>query len=226
VEDDVAMPKILVVEDQQSVVAIVRYHLESAGMEGFFAADVQDGWRLLTAEAPDAAVIDIGLPGADGWTLIEKLRGDDRFESLPVVVLTGLIEPEIVRRAGSLGCEYLSKPFAASALLGKIRDGLAPRPAAPSSEPRVDPNKVELVVVGVVMLLDHYQVEGKVHLPPELARFSDAWESLLRDNRDFVPVTDVRVSLRDGHTVVASPSFMEIRKTDVRAVFPQDAPVG
>ncbi|HYP23315.1 MAG TPA: response regulator [Actinomycetota bacterium] len=220
------MPKILVVEDQQSVVAIVRYHLESAGMEGFFASDVGDGWRLLTAEAPDAAVIDIGLPGADGWTLIEKLRGDDRFARLPVVVLTGLIEPDVVRRAASLGCEYLSKPFAASALLGKIRAGLQPGLVTARPEPRPDPNKVELVVVGVVMLLDHYQVEGRVHLPPELARFSDAWESLIRDNREYVPVTDVRVTLRDGHTVVASPSFMEVRKTDVRAVFPQDAPVG
>jgi DNA-binding response OmpR family regulator len=226
VEDDVAMPKIVVVEDQQSVVAIVRYHLESAGMEGSFASDVQDGWRLLTTEAPDAAVVDIGLPGADGWTLIEKLRGDERFAGLPVVVLTGLIEPEIVRRATSLGCDYLSKPFAASALLSKIREGLEPRAATPRAELRADPNKVELVVVGVVMLLDHYQVEGKVHLPPELARFSDAWESLIRDNRDYVPVTDVRVSLRDGHTVVAQPSFMEVRKADVRAVFPQDAPVG
>ncbi|HEX2195835.1 MAG TPA: response regulator [Actinomycetota bacterium] len=221
------MPKILVVEDQQSVVAIVRYHLESAGMEGHFASDVQDGWRLLTTELPDAAVVDIGLPGADGWTLIEKLRGDDRFGRLPVVVLTGLIEPEVVRRAASLECDYLSKPFAASALLGKIRGGLERHGRAPQAPaPRVDPNKVELVVVGVVMLLDHYQVEGKVHLPPELARFSDAWESLIRDNRDYVPVTDVRVSLRDGHTIVASPSFMEVRKGDVRAVFPQDAPVG
>lgn len=222
-----AMPKILVVEDQQSVVAIVRYHLESAGMEGFFASDVQDGWRLLTGERPDAAVVDIGLPGADGWTLIEKLRGDDRFAGLPVVVLTGLIEPDVVRRAQSLGCEYLSKPFAASALLGKIREGLSPSlPRVPATEPPPDPNKVELVVVGVVMLLDHYQIEGKVHLPPELARFSDAWESLIRDNRDYVPVTEVRVSLRDGHSVVASPSFMEVRKGDVRAVWPQDSPVG
>lgn len=220
------MPKILVVEDQQSVVAIVRYHLESAGMEGFFASDVQDGWRLLTAEAPDAVVVDIGLPGADGWTLIEKLRGDERFARLPVIVLTGLIEPDVVSRAASLGCGYLSKPFAASALLGKIRDGLDPGAAVTRATPPVDPNKVELVVVGVVMLLDHYQVEGKVHLPPELARFSDAWESLIRDNRDYVPVTDVRVSLRDGQTVVATPSFMEVRKADVRVVFPQDAPVG
>lgn len=220
------MPKILVVEDQQSVVAIVRYHLESAGMEGLFASDVQDGWRLLTAESPDAAVVDIGLPGADGWTLIEKLRGDDRFARLPVVVLTGLIEPEVVRRAGRLGCEYLTKPFAASALLAKVRAGMERAGAPAPVETPQDPNKVELVVVGVVMLLDHYQVEGKVHLPPELARFSDAWESVFRDNRAYLPVTDVRVSLLDGHSVIASPSFLEIRKADVRAVFPQDAPVG
>ncbi len=219
------MPKILVVEDQQSVVAIVRYHLESAGMEGYFASDVGDGWRLLAAERPDAVVIDIGLPGADGWTLIEKLRADERFARLPVVVLTGLIEPQVVRRAASLGCEYLSKPFAASALLGKIRDALQPGPQRPP-QPEPDPNKVELVVVGVVMLLDHYQVEGKVHLPPELARFSDAWERLVRDNRGYVPVTDVRVSLRDGHSIVATPPFMVVHKSDVRAVFPQDAPVG
>ncbi len=218
------MPKILVVEDQQSVVAIVRYHLESAGMDGFFASDVQAGWRLLTSERPDAAVIDIGLPGPDGWSLIEKLRGDERFAGLPVVVLTGLIEPDVVRRAASLGCEYLSKPFAASALVGKIRDALEPGPPRPR-KPETDANKVELVVVGVVMLLDHYQVEGKVHLPPELARFSDAWERLIRDNRDYVPVTDVRVSLHDGHSV-AAPAFMAVRKADVRAVFPQDAPVG
>jgi DNA-binding response OmpR family regulator len=219
------MPKILVVEDEQSVVAVVRYHLESAGMEGFFASDVQDGWRLLTSEVPDAAVVDIGLPGADGWALIEKLRAEERFASIPIVVLTGLIEPDVVRRAASLGCEYLSKPFAASALLGKIRDGLRPS-SQHAPDPRVDPNKVELVTIGVVMLLDHYQVEGKVHLPPELARFSDAWESLIRDNRDYVPVTEVRVSAREGHALMASPAFMEVRKADVRAVFPQDSPVG
>ncbi|MDQ3957929.1 MAG: response regulator [Actinomycetota bacterium] len=221
------MPKVLVVEDQQSVVAIVRYHLESAGFEGFFASDVQDGWRLLVSEGPDAAVVDIALPGPDGWTLIDKLRADQRFERLPVIVLTGLLEAETVSRAAALGCDYLSKPFAASALLGKIRDGIAGRGGrtVPAPPPQ-DPNKVEMVVVGVVMLLDEYQVEGKVHLPPELARFSDAWESLIRDNRDYFPVTDATIMLQDGHTVVASPAFVEVRKKDVRAVFPQDSPVG
>lgn len=218
------MPKILVVEDQQSVVAIVRYHLESAGMEGLFASDVRDGWRLLTAESPDAAVVDIGLPGSDGWALIEKLRAEDRFARLPVIVLTGLIEPDVVRRAASLGCEYLSKPFAASALLARIREGVQPGTSRTPPRRR-DQDRVDLVAVGVVLLLDRYQIEGKVHLPPELARFSDAWESVVRDNRAFVPVTDARVTAPGGEEI-AAPSFLEVRKSDVRAVFPQDAPVG
>ena len=221
------MPKVLVVEDQQSVVAIVRYHLESAGFEGFFATDVQEGWRLLVAEEPDAAVVDIGLPGPDGWTLVERLRADPRFESMPVVILTGLLEPETVRRASSFGCEYLSKPFAASALLGKIKEGMEhpSKPVARAKSP-ADPNKVDRVEVGVVMLLDTFRVEGKVHLPPELARFSDAWESVMRDNRDYLPLTDVRVLGLETDAVLASPSFIVVRKADVRAVFPQDVPLG
>ncbi|CAN5576937.1 hypothetical protein BH24ACT26_BH24ACT26_13770 [soil metagenome] len=217
------MPKVLVVEDEPSIVTIVRYHLESAGFDGFFAGDTEEGWRLLVSESPEAAVVDIRLPGHDGWTLIERLRGDARFQDLPVVVLTGLLEPEVVERASSLGCEYLSKPFAATALLSKIRVLLAlgARSEGAARRSGVDP-KTNLVAVGVVLLLEDYQVDGIVYLPPELARFSDAWESLMRDQRAFFPVTSAMIYPSTGGHAVASPAFLEIRKNDVRAVFPKD----
>ena len=191
------MPKVLVVEDEPSIVTIVRYHLESAGFDSFFAGDASEGWRLLVGESPDAAVIDIRLPGVDGWSLIERIRSDGRYHELPIVVLTGLLEPEIVERANSLGCEYLSKPFAATALLTKIRNllSLSGSDGAPGALTRrsAPDSKTELVAVGVVLLLDSYQVEGIVYLPPELARFSDAWESLMRDQRSFFPITAATV---------------------------------
>ena len=217
------MPKILVVEDEPSIVTIIRYHLESAGFESFFAGDVEEGWRLLVGKAPDAAVVDIRLPGSDGWGLIERLRRDGRFRDLPVVVLTGLLEPEVVERASSLGCEYLSKPFAATALLSKIRILLAVAGQGDGAARRsgVDP-KTNLVAVGVMLLLEDYQVDGIVYLPPELARFSDAWETLMRDQRSFFPVTNATIYPSIGGHAVASPAFMEIRKDDVRAVFPKD----
>ena len=218
-----SMPRVLVVEDEPSIVTIVRYHLESAGFDSYFAGDVEEGWRLLVAESPDAAVIDIRLPGDDGWTLIERLRADARFRDLPVVVLTGLLEPEVVEKANSLGCEYLSKPFAASALLSKIRILLSDggRDNAGGRRAGVDP-KTNLVAVRVVLLVEDYQIEGVVYLPPELARFSDAWESLMRDQRSFFPVTSAMIHPSSGGPPMASPAFIEIRKDDVRAVFPKD----
>jgi hypothetical protein len=71
-------------------------------------------------------------------------------------------------------------------------------------------------------LLDHYQVDAIVYLPPELERFSDAWESLMRDQRAFFPVTNATIYPSAGGHAVASPAFVEIRKDDVRAVFPKD----
>jgi CheY-like chemotaxis protein len=217
------MPKVLVVEDEPSIVTIVRYHLESAGFEGLFAADAEEGWRLLTNEHPDAAVVDIKLPGADGWTLIARARAEDAYRQLPVVVLTGLLEPDVLRRAEELGCEYLSKPFAATALLGRLRDMLsgtaapAPAPAMDGEGPRTRP-----VPVVVSLLLDEYQVDGTVYLSPGPARFSDAWESLVGDARSFFPVTDAAVYPAGGGHAFAHPAFIEVRKEDVRAVFPKD----
>jgi two-component system OmpR family response regulator len=222
--DDGRMPKVLVVEDEPSIVTIVRYHLESAGFEGVFAGDVTEGWRLALNDQPDAAVIDIKLPGPDGWSLIERMRDDERLSPLPIVVLTGLMEPDVMERAESLGCEYLSKPFAASALLDKLRHLLVLEgPATPgqSRVPRSDA-KEPLVAVAVVLLLDGYHVDGTVYLPPELARFSDAWETLMRDQRAFFPVTNATVYPSGGGHPIAQPAFVEIRKQNVRAVFPKD----
>jgi DNA-binding response OmpR family regulator len=215
------MAKILVVEDQPSVVSIIRYHLENEGYTGLFAEDVQEGWKALVSEVPDAVVMDIRLPGAEGWNLIERIRNDGRYHDLPIVILTGLLE-----RAAALRCDYLSKPFAASALLTKIRTSIktrrqaGPTPPPPPTSATAAP-QVQMVAVGVVILLDSYRIEGTVHLPPEISRFSDAWESIVRDPRSFFPVTDARVTT-DGNEVVATPGFLEVRKDDVRAVFPKE----
>lgn len=98
-----------------------------------------------------------------------------------------------------------------------------------SSPPEPDPETVtdtggqiplpaELVRVGVVLLMDPYVVRGIVHLPPEVTRFSDAWESVLADRRIFIPVTDAEI-LDQGRTVMKTP-FIHVRKSEVRAASP------
>lgn len=215
------MTKVLVVDDDPSTVTVVRYHLENGGFDGVYANDAAEGWRLLVTESPDVAVIDIKLPGEDGWSLLKKIRADGRFSSLPAVILSGTAEDDAQDQARSMGAEFLSKPFAATALLTRIR-GLAEDSAGDRFPSGSGPSRrVEMVVVSVVLLLDAYRIEGKLHLAPELARFSDAWESVMRDHREYVPVTDARVTTIAGVDVVDSP-FLEVRKSDVRAVFPHE----
>jgi CheY-like chemotaxis protein len=219
------MARVLVVEDEPTIVTVVRYHLEAAGFHGDFAGDVAEGWRLMVAEVPDVAVVDIRLPGEDGWTLLERMRKDPRFEPIPAIVLSGVKEADVAGRAARLNCDYLSKPFAATALLSKIRHLLAVANPEGLEERRArasDVVRVELVAIGVVLLLSGCRIEGKVYLAPELARFSDAWESVMRDQRTFVPVTEARILSVDGSHVISTPAFIEVRKSDVQAVFPMD----
>jgi DNA-binding response OmpR family regulator len=66
-------------------------------------------------------VIDIGLPDGDGWSLISQIRESADNASMPIVVMTALLDSaDVLNRAYDLRCEYLGKPFAAQALLAKL----------------------------------------------------------------------------------------------------------
>ena len=80
------------------------------------------------------------------------------------------------------------------------------------------PVPAQLVKVGVVLLMDPYVVTGTVYLPPEVRRFSDAWESVLADRRTFIPVTDAEI--KRGDEMVLRTPFIHVRKADVRAASP------
>lgn len=213
------MPKILVVEDDQRISSLVRHILEADGYVAVTVGDAEGAWRELVAEVPDAAVVDLRLPGADGWAFLERVRGDGRFSRLPVVILTGLQDAETIAKAGNYGALYLGKPFSGDALLDKIRkamEGSGHEGLAPIKQ------RVDLRGESVVMLLGEYRVHGRVHLPSELERFSDAWESVIRDSRQYVPLTDARVETHAGATITTS-AFLQVRKEQIRAVFPVDA---
>jgi hypothetical protein len=101
------------------------------------------------------------------------------------------------------------------------QDGQANLPAS-----ETDGQKIKLRVVRVVLMLDVCRIEGFIHLPPELTRFSDAWESVMRDPRAFFPVTGTKLRYGDESQLLYAPEFMEVRKSEVRAVFPLDSPQG
>ena len=99
------------------------------------------------------------------------------------------------------------------------QDGAAHLPAS-----ETEGQKIALRVVRVVLMLDVCRIEGSIHLPPELTRFSDAWESVMRDPRAFFPVTGTKLRYGDESQLLYAPDFMQVRKAEVRAVFPVDTP--
>lgn len=92
----------------------------------------------------------------------------------------------------------------------------------PASE--TEGQRIPLRTVRVVLMLDVCRIEGWIHLPPELTRFSDAWESVMRDPRTFFPVTGTKLRYGDDSQLLYAPEFMQVRKSEVRAIFPLDGP--
>lgn len=219
-------PKVLVVEDDSTTVQILRYHLAEAGFDCVAGGTVDEGWRILEADHPVLAIVDIRLPGAYGGKLLEMIRNDERFARMPVMVLTGLLDPEALEQAKRFGCEYMGKPFEPDELISKVRRLVSVEPVAPMPMLASEPDRyVKMAPVRVLLLTDSYQITGNIHVSPKQTRFSDAWETLMRDGRSFIPVTDARVSRADGSQVIASPTFMEVSKADVRGICPVDKTV-
>lgn len=111
--------KILLVDDDPDLLAIIAFALQQAGFVVVTAADGVAGMDLFEQEEPDLAVLDINLPHLNGFELAEKIR---QQSPIPVIMLTVRNEEEDVVRALGLGADdYLTKPFSPRILVARIR---------------------------------------------------------------------------------------------------------
>lgn len=116
------MRRVLIVEDDPDIVELLRHYLER---EGWGVEAVADGRRALERarqEAYDLLILDLQLPGLDGLTLCNELRGDPRRQNLPIVMLTARGD-ETDRIVGlEVGADdYIVKPFSPKELLARVR---------------------------------------------------------------------------------------------------------
>ena len=114
------MRKVLVVEDEASIRELIALNLQMAGWEVLEAENGERGLRRLKEEGPcDAAVLDVMLPGIDGFSLCESIRRDDQNIGIIILSAKGLEEDKI--RGRSIGADdYMTKPFSVSELLARI----------------------------------------------------------------------------------------------------------
>jgi DNA-binding response OmpR family regulator len=120
------MLNVLIADDEESVVELVRVTLEDERVRVVAAADGVGALALAQEILPDLILLDVNMPGPDGVEVCRRLRRDARFSRTPIVMLTAATQPEDVRRGLNAGAtEYLTKPFSPVRLLTLV-DTLAP----------------------------------------------------------------------------------------------------
>jgi len=106
------MPKILLVEDNEPNRTMLARRLERKGLAVIAAADGEQGYSLALSESPDLILMDISLPGMDGWQVIELLKSEPATREIPLIVLTAHALVSDRDRVVETGCDdYFPKPF-------------------------------------------------------------------------------------------------------------------
>lgn len=113
--------RVLVVEDDEDIRHLVVAHLTRAGHAVKAVASGSEAVAVCGAGTPpDLLVLDVGLPDTSGFDLIGDLRALPSCAEVPAVFLSARVQEADIALGRSLGAVYLTKPFVASALLGKI----------------------------------------------------------------------------------------------------------
>ena len=110
---------IMVVDDEQAIRSLLSRILETEGYSVVGAADGGSALALLEEQEPDLAILDIMMPGLNGFQVLDLIR---QRSNIPVIMLTGMCEVTTLRDALALGADdYVRKPFGTRELLGRIR---------------------------------------------------------------------------------------------------------
>ncbi|HXG43523.1 MAG TPA: response regulator transcription factor [Gemmatimonadales bacterium] len=185
--------RVLVVDDEPDITALVAYHLAKAGYRVSTAASGPDALRAARDERPDIVILDIMLPGVSGYDVLAELRRREETRDVGVILLTARREEADRIRGLSLGADdYLVKPFSPAELTLRVNAVLrrlgAPAVtsgstivAGPITIDRsahrvlVDGREVELTATEYKLLLTLVERRGRVQTRPQL--LETVWEA-------------------------------------------------
>ncbi|MGA2799480.1 MAG: response regulator [Thermoguttaceae bacterium] len=116
---------ILIIDDDEVLSDVLSRRLQQQGFDALTADSGQCGLARARADQPSLILLDLRLPDADGITICEQLADDLETCAIPVIILTGMERPDILRRCRAAGCHYyLRKPYDPNALLILIRQAI------------------------------------------------------------------------------------------------------
>lgn len=116
-------PKLIaIVDDEEDILELVRLHLEKAGFKTVEFTDPENFLKFLEGQIPDLVILDIMLPGMDGYEVCKYLRFNEKYSSIPVIILTAKTE-EFDKVFGlEVGADdYVTKPFSPKELVARVK---------------------------------------------------------------------------------------------------------
>lgn len=126
------MPKILLVEDNEMNRDMLSRRLSRKGYAVELAEDGNEGIAKTRTEKPDLILMDMSLPGLDGWEATRQIKADETIRDIPIIALTAHAMASDEQRAREAGCDdFDTKPIDLPRLLSKIEACLGNRPAPP-----------------------------------------------------------------------------------------------
>jgi DNA-binding response OmpR family regulator len=115
--------RVLVIDDEAPIRLLCRVNLEAEGMKVLEAADGPSGLEAARTSLPDVILLDVMMPGLDGWKVAEELLDDESTSGIPIVFLTARAELRDRARGLDLGgIDYVTKPFNPIELASLVRD--------------------------------------------------------------------------------------------------------
>ena len=114
-------PRLLIIDDEKEFIDTISVSLKALRYEVIEALSGEEGLEKTRTEKPDLIILDLAMPGTDGFDVCRKLKIDANFKSIPIVVLSAKFQPNDLDFARNLGADaYLTKPVDLKALSAQI----------------------------------------------------------------------------------------------------------
>src|SRR5215218_6656996 len=210
------MPKVMVVDDEESLLEAIRYALSREGFEGVTARDGGDAVRDFDAERPDLVVLDLMLPTLNGWDVCRRIRATSQ---VPILMLTAR-DAEVDRVVGlEMGADdYVTKPFSLRELVARVR-ALLRRAGTSVDGPR--PETAVLEAGGIRLDAERHEVSVRgtqVNLPLKEFELLE----ILMENRNRVLTRQTLIDRVWGYDYVGDTKTLDVHVKRLRARVEED----
>jgi len=119
--------KVLIIDDNASSVSMLVARLESAGYDTTHAPDGETGLAKMRGERPDIVLLDVRMPGMDGFQVCREAKADPKLKDIPLIFVTTASQESDIKKGMEAGCDgYITKPYEGKALLEKIKNFVKP----------------------------------------------------------------------------------------------------